>query len=90
MAESCETGLMAKGINLPGNSWNRTKFLLNPSHPYSHLVYGILIIDCGLIRHAPPGIDELNLAFLNVITHEVSHRLVSVPPPHIKESYLHY
>ena len=70
---------------MPANGRNYSERVLNPSEANRHLVDDVFVVGIGFIRHAPSGIDELNLTIFNMALDKVSLGLVSIIPPSVQE-----
>ena len=80
---------VTKGVNMPPHSWDISKFPQEKLMSDCHLVDNVLIVGSGLIIHAPPTIDKLELALLDELLHFFLQVSTLLFPPLVEEGYFH-
>jgi len=66
---------VAKGINLPANSGNVIKLLLEEPVPKRRVFDHADIMRTRLIVHRPPSVDKLQLSSLYQSAHHLQHAI---------------
>ncbi len=80
--------MVTKWIDMPCYSRSYSKILFKPSVTNCHLIYYILIIRSGLVRHTPSTINKLDLFILYKFFH-LSFLIIScLIPPSVKKCNL--